>query len=162
VKRGRQKGLDWYLLDLAGLLDRLAARRYIADPAARPDWWTPYELPPELQSLKPVPDSRFFASGPEGRTQGGLFSLDGVHPTTIAYGIMAQEVINVMQLAGVQFVLGDGTTPRTGPVRVDFKRLIERDTLISDPPRSVSSDLKLIGWIDEKVDFFRRLLRLGA
>jgi len=162
VKRGRQKGLNWYILDLAGLLDRLAARRYIADPAARPDWWTPYELPAELQSLKPLPDSRFFASGPEGRTQGGLFSLDGVHPTTIAYGIMAQEVINVMQVAGVPFYLGDGSTLRTGPIRVDFKRLIQRDTLIADPPRSVSSDLKLIGWIDEKVDFFGRLLRLGV
>ncbi len=162
VRRGRQRGLDWYLLDLAGLLDRLAARRYITDPAARPDWWTPYELPAELQSLKPVPDSRFFASGPEGRTQGGLFSLDGVHPTTIGYGIMAQEVVNVMQTAGVTFFMGDGKTRRVGPVRVDFKRLIAHDTLIAHPPRSVSSDLRLIGWMDEKLDFFGRLLRLGV
>jgi len=94
--------------------------------------------------------------------QGGLFSLDGVHPTTIAYGIMAQEVIDVMQRAGVPFYLGDGSTLRTGPVRVDFKRLIQRDTLIADPPRSISSDLQLIGWIDEKLDFFPRLLRLGV
>jgi len=42
---------DWYLLDLAGLLDRLATRRYIADPGARPDWWTPYPLPPALQAF---------------------------------------------------------------------------------------------------------------
>jgi hypothetical protein len=37
------------------------------------------------------------------RTPGGLFALDGVHPTTIAYGLVAQELINVMQVAGVQF-----------------------------------------------------------
>jgi hypothetical protein len=144
--------LDWRLFEVAGLLDRLAARRFIDDPVARPAWWRKYELPPEIKALSPEPDSRFFASGPDGRTQGGLFSLDGVHPTTIGYGIMAQELINVMQGAGVPFYLGDGRTQRTGPVRVDFGRLISRDTLISNPPRSIASDLRLIGWIDEILD----------
>jgi hypothetical protein len=157
VRRARQRGTDWYLLDLAGVLDRLAVRRYIEDPAARPDWWTPYDLPPALQQLRPVPDSRFFGAGPEGRTQGGLFSLDGVHPTTIAYGIIAQEFIQVMQLAGVRFHYGDQKTERSGPVLVDFNRLIAQDTLICDPPRSFSSDLALLGWVDDKIDFFKRL-----
>ena len=153
VETARNDGLDWYLFEVAGLLDRLAARRYISDPLARPEWWRKYELPPELRALSPVPDSCFFVSGPEGRTQGGLFSLDGVHPTTVAYGILAQELINVMQqYAGVKFYLGDGQTKRTGPVRVDFGRLISRDTLISDPPRSLTSDLGLIGWVDEVLD----------
>lgn len=153
VEAARNDGLDWYLFEVAGLLDRLAARRYIDDPQARPAWWRKYELPPELGALSPEPDSRFFAAGPEGRTQGGLFSLDGVHPTTIGYGILAQELIDVMQQhAGVQFYLGDGKTKRTGPVRVDFGRLVSRDTLISDPPRSLTSDLRLIGWVDEILD----------
>jgi hypothetical protein len=157
VRRARQAGRDWYLLDLAGVLDRLAVRRYIDDPSARPNWWTPYELPPALQQLRPVPDSRFFGAGPEGRTQGGLFSLDGVHPTTIAYGIVAQEFIQIMQLAGVRFYYGDGRTERTGPVLVDFNRLIAQDTLICDPPRSFSADLSLLSWVDDKIDFFKRL-----
>jgi hypothetical protein len=152
VEVARKDGLDWRLFEVAGLLDRLAARRYIDDPVARPAWWRKYELPPEIKALSPEPDSRFFASGSDGRTQGGLFSLDGVHPTTIGYGIMAQELINVMQGAGVPFYLGDGRTRRTGPVRVDFGRLISRDTLISNPPRSIASDLRLIGWIDEILD----------
>jgi hypothetical protein len=76
----REDPRDWYLLDVAGLLDRLASRRYINDPAARPEWWTPYELPSALRRLIPAPDSRFFASGPDGRLTGGLFALDGVHP----------------------------------------------------------------------------------
>jgi len=83
VENARKSGLDWYLFEVAGLLDRLAACRYIEDPQAQPPWWRRYELPPELKALSPEPDSRFFTSGPEGRTQGGLFSLDGVHPTTI-------------------------------------------------------------------------------
>jgi len=160
VRDARKEGRDWFLLDTCGLLDRLAARRY-KQKRARPEWWTPYDLPPDLKELRPVPNSLFFASGPRGRTQGGLFSLDGVHPTTIAYGIVAQEVINVIQLAGVKFFFGDGKTERTGPVRVDFKRLIARDTLISDPPRSVTADLCLIGWLDEKLDLFTRAFRRG-
>lgn len=162
VRAARKAGRDWYLLDVAGLLDRLAARRYLTDATARPKWWRPYDLPPELEALTPKPTSRFFASGPQGRTEGGLFSLDGIHPTTVAYGILAQEFINVMQLAGVKFYAGDGTTERLGPVKVDFKRLVARDTLIADPPRSLSSDLKLVGWLDETLDFARRLFRLGA
>lgn len=157
VKKARGQKLDWYLLDVAGILDRLAARRYMDSPLARPAWWTPYELPPEMAALSPVPDSRFFSSGPQGRLQGGLFSLDGVHPTTVGYGIVAQEVINVMQRARVEFYFGDETTKRTGPVRVDFKRLIALDTLISDPPRSIQSDLRLLGWMDQHLGVFKRI-----
>lgn len=153
VRNARNEGRDWYLLDVAGILDRLAARRYIDDPLARPKWWSKYELPAELAALSPPPDSRFLQSDPRGRTAGGLFSLDGVHPTTIGYGILAQEVINIMQQhAGVEFRLGDDKTPRTGPVTVDFRRLVARDTLISDTPRSLTSDVRLIGWIDQTLD----------
>ena len=93
VERARDAGRDWYLLEIAGLLDRLAHRRFIDDPTARPAWWTPYPLPPALQALRPVPDSRFLtADGEGGRASGGLFSLDGVHPTTVGYGLIAQEI----------------------------------------------------------------------
>lgn len=151
---------DWYVFDIAGMLDMLAARRYLDDPTARPKWWSPYQLPPELANLNPKPDSRFFVGDRNGvRLQGGIFALDGVHPTTIAYGLMAQEFINIMQTAGVKFYKGDGVTERTGPVRVDFNRLLQLDTLISDPPKSIGTDLRLIGWFDEKVDFIKRMLR---
>lgn len=157
VRISRKEGRDWLLLDVAGLLDQLASRRYITDLQARPSWWTPYELPPELSRLSPKPDSRFFRSGPDGRTEGGLFSLDGVHPTTIGYGIIAQEFIRVMQQAGVRFFSGDGVTERTGPIRIDFERLLTLDSLMSSPPISLSSDLSLIGWLDETADVFGRL-----
>lgn len=150
---------DWYVLDVAGLLDRVAQRRYIDSIPARPPWWTQYELPAVLAELRPPPNSHFFASGPNGRTDGGLFTLDGVHPTTVCYGILAQEFISVMQLAGVKFLFGDGKTERAGTVNVDFKRLLVMDTLLSDPPRSFTSDLRLLGWLDEKVDVLTRMLR---
>lgn len=153
VRQARQQGKDWYLFETAGLLDRLAARRYLLDPSARPGWWNEvggqYPLPPELQALSPVPDSQFFISNSTGRRiQGGLFSLDGIHPTTIGYGILAQEMIKVMELAGVKFYGSSGNTPLPSPVQLDFKRLIALDTLISNPPRTVASVLDRISFID--------------
>jgi hypothetical protein len=155
VRAGRQQGKDWHLFEAAGLLDRLASRRYIEDPTAQPSWWTPYPLPPALQALSPVPTSQFFQSGAQGRTQGGLFSLDGIHPTTIGYGIMAQELINIMQKAGVKFYDSNGS-PYSGAI--DFNRLIQIDTLISKPPRNISSILNLVGWFDRNLNLMSGLL----
>ncbi len=153
----RHDGLDWLVLELAGTLDRLATRRFISSPWARPAWWTPYELPAALAALDPVPNTRFLRAGPQGRTDGGIFSLDGVHPTTSGYGLVAQEVIRVMEQAGVTFRGRDGT-PRTGPIDVDFDRLLRADTLMSDPPAIVSPTLSLLGWLDQQFDWVRRVL----
>lgn len=153
VADARRQGGDWYLLDTAGILDRLAYKRYMADPAARPDWWTPYPLPPELAALDPVPDTRFLTTVDGRRATGGLFSLDGVHPTTVGYGILAQELIRVMERAGVQFRMPDGSA-RPSPVHVDFDRLIRRDTLINHPPANLTSGLGVLGWADEVLDLF--------
>jgi hypothetical protein len=158
VRAARQAGKDWYLLDVAGLLDRLAARRYIDDPLARPGWWRPYDLPPALALLQPVPDSRFLTVGPQGRISGGLFSLDGVHSTTVGYGILAQELINVMRRAGVTFLQADGRTLRADPVTVDFQRLIRLDTLLTSPPGTLTAGLGVLRWADEVLDIFRRTL----
>jgi hypothetical protein len=59
---------------------------------------------------------------------------------------MAQELIKIMQLAGVKFYQSDGTE-RIGEVKVDFDRLIAEDTLISNPPRSLSSAVDF-NWYD--------------
>lgn len=158
VREERRAGRDWYVVDIAGVLDRFAARRYMEDLRARPDWWSPYPLPAALQALRPVPDARFLTSDGEKRATGGLFSLDGVHPTTIGYGIVAQEIINVMQRAGVQFMRPDGRTPRPGPVTVDFARLIQRDTLLHRPPANLTAGLGIIGWADQAADIIRRVL----
>ena len=157
VADARRAGRDWYLLDVAGLLDRLASRRYLDNVEARPPWWRPYPLPPELAALRPVPDSRFLTSDGTGRRSGGLFSLDGIHPTTVGYGIV-QELIDIMVRAGVQFMAPNGRTPRVGPIRVDFSRLIRRDTLLNRPPTNVTAGLEVLAWADETLDLFRRVV----
>jgi hypothetical protein len=156
VEKAREDGLDWYVFELGGLLDRLATKRYIADPAARPAWWTPYPLPPALAGLDPVPNTRFFASGPEGRTDGGLFSLDGIHPTTISAGVIANEVMAVMNRAQVVFRKPTGEV-RPPPVGVDFGRVLAADTLINSPPTSLSSNLATLGWLDDRLGWVRAI-----
>lgn len=157
VRTARTTGADWLLMDTAGLLDRLASRRYIEDMTARPPWWRPYQLPPQLKALAPEPNSHFITSDGTGRTDGGLFSLDGVHPTTIAYGIVAQELINVMLAAGVWFRHSDGSV-RTAPVTVDFDRLIRRDTLVNQPPANLDSTLNILAWAQSTLGLLKRTL----
>jgi hypothetical protein len=40
------------VLDIAGILDRLAYRRYVIDDDARPDWWQPYDLSDAIASCR--------------------------------------------------------------------------------------------------------------
>ncbi len=163
VRQARLEGRDWYLLELCGLLDRLASRRYIEDPSARPDWWNEvggqYQLPPELEAITPTLNSCLFRSeAGKGRTDGGLFSLDGIHPTTVGYGIMAQEIIKIMHLAGVKFYKQDGST-RQGEVKVDWRPLIAQDSLISQTPDNIDSVLDFVGGIDKYLNLFSGMLR---
>lgn len=158
VRAGRKEGRDWYLFEMVEILDRLASRRFFEQPQVQPEWWSPYELPPALQALNPVPDSCFFRSNARGRIAGGLFSLDGIHATTIGYGVIAQELIKVMQTAGVEFFDDQGQT-RSGDVQIDFDRLIALDSLISRPPRLIQDVINTIGWFDSTFGVMNNVLK---
>jgi hypothetical protein len=164
ARRGAEKDArDWLVLDVAGLLDRLASRRYIEDVNARPSWWSQYPLPGPVAALKPTIDSRFLAGdGKGGRADGGLFSLDGVHPTTVAYGMIAQELMTIMRGAGVIFRHAGDQSVRSDPVTVDFDRLIRRDTLVRKPPQNLTPGLKTLGWADEALDLVRNAIHLDG
>jgi hypothetical protein len=45
-----------------------------------------------------------------------------------------------------------------GPIRVDFARLIRRDTLLNRPPTNVTAGLEVLAWADETLDLFRRVV----
>jgi hypothetical protein len=122
VTTARQDGRNWFVLDVCGILDALAERRYITDPAAaeRNDWHR-YVLPPPIADLT----TRFFLSNAKGRIQGGLFGLDAIHPTTSGYGIIAEAVLDILR--------GDGVPAQP----VDFGALLTRDILNSNPPALV-------------------------
>ncbi len=163
VRRQRQAGRDWYLFEMSGMLDRFAYRRYISQPDARPSWWDEvggqYPVPDALvpPQLTPELDTAFFQAGPTGRTAGGWFALDGVHPTTIGYGMVAQAIVDILHgSAGVKFY-DDAGAERSAPA-IDFAKLRDSDTLISDPPRTLADDLAIVGHLNEKIDILAHLL----
>ncbi|MFH5831470.1 hypothetical protein ACG2F4_02895 [Halalkalibaculum sp. DA3122] len=55
--------------------------------------------------------------------KGGIFSLDGIHPTTIGYGLMAHLYYETMKDNGVKFDRA-----------LDWDFIIRNDTLVTDPP----------------------------
>ena len=118
--RTAESARDWLVLDLCELLDRMAFRRYIDSPDSRPSWWDrkSYQMPAALATLSPPPDTRFFLSDHSGRLQGGLVALDGVHPTTVGYSILAQEMLDVLSHAD----------PDLSEQHVDFARWRDLDT----------------------------------
>ncbi len=129
VRHARAEGREWMLFDLCGLLDDLAYRRYQHDAdAAERNTWAGFELPGPIADL----DTRFFLSDENGRRQGGLFGLDGIHPTTSGYGLLAQQVLDLIGLSR------PGTTP------IDFAALRAKDTLNSKPPALVSALLEMV------------------
>ena len=65
-----------------------------------------------------------------------------------------------MELAGVPFD-GPAGRRRPSPVEVDFERLVQADTLVSNPPSTVLSTLDLLSWLDQLTDWASRLLPFG-
>jgi hypothetical protein len=149
---------DWYYFDACGLLDSMAYRRYLDNPrpGTLPPGWEPYVFPKEFDAISPFPDTRFITSDQKGAMTGGLIGLDGVHPTTLCYGIVAQEIIKVMELAGVQFKDSDGKT-RGGPVTVSWDRLIKAEPLVQKPLKTLSETLGTVGELMEGANLGRFL-----
>ena len=66
-------------------------------------------------NLKPTPNVLRFETCNNRRKNGGLFSLDCFHPTTIGYGLIAEEFLRVMKEAKV---------PDADPGQLNWQRII--------------------------------------
>ncbi|MGI8459842.1 MAG: hypothetical protein ACR2LI_17225 [Propionibacteriaceae bacterium] len=151
VATARRAGLDWQVVDVGAALDQLATRRNQASSAAYPNAGAPDPLPVEYTGLSTL----FFGSDDDGvRTQGGLFGLDGVHPSTAAYGIVAASFLEVITGTDVAVVGPDGA-------RVDFTRVLAHDTLNQDPPPGLDRLRRWLGDLDRRLDPLQRLLGRG-
>lgn len=149
VERARADGFDWRVVDLSRVLDRLAVRRN-DELGDRPADLPPYPLPPALAGLT----TEFLRAGPDGRIlAGGLIGLDGIHPTTAGYGLVAQEVIDAMVEAGVDFDRDGGLGSR-----LDFARVRDSDTLLAAPPTSIDGVFRVLRRLEPGFEAARRLL----
>lgn len=61
-----------------------------------------YDFPDYFDFIYPMVNTKYYHTDSEGRVrQGGLFTLDGVHPSAISQGLLAYEFLKVMNAAGV-------------------------------------------------------------
>ncbi|MFH0919101.1 MAG: hypothetical protein V1913_01955 [Fibrobacterota bacterium] len=80
----------FHVVDIFSSFNQIAWQRNNGKPT--------YEFPPAFAQASPKVDSRYYHADVQGRlVRGGLFSLDGLHPTAIAQGLLAHEFIKVME-----------------------------------------------------------------
>jgi hypothetical protein len=125
----------FYLVDIGSVLSDMALKRNAYMP--------PYKYPNFFDYVYPKIDTRYYGTTREGDIMsGGLFSLDGVHPTAIGQGLIAYEFLKVMKKAKV--FTGN---PETA---IDWKSIFNSDTLYSDPIGLMSElydNIELKEWI---------------
>jgi hypothetical protein len=116
---GRQR---YFLVDANRALSEMAWKRNNGQPT--------YALPPALTYLDPPVNTKFYHATRNGQlVQGGIFGLDGVHPTVIGQGLVAHEFLKTMAAAGVIDIGGQVIDPNG----LDWETIIEEDRLYSDP-----------------------------
>lgn len=173
VREAQQRG--WHVIDLCRVLDDLAFRRSHGRPR--------YDLPGALiRALKRNPATAFRVR-PDGEVlldtrfmripavppaadaetaawqtafKGGLFGLDGVHPTTTGYGIVAHEVLSAFQAAGV---------PGADPTKLDWDAIVGADTLLTETPALLVSLERTLDALFAKLPLdhlIKKLAGLGA
>lgn len=110
----------YHIVDLGGVLSQMAWKRNRGQPT--------YVFPEELRFSYPVPDTKYYDVRPNGIIDGGgIFSLDGIHPTATAHGIIAWEFMKVMLDAKVK-----GMDEKA---KLDWKSILESDRLRTEPIR---------------------------
>ena len=134
IIRAEAAARGFEVVDVAALIDALDWNRHHGAP--------PFPLPPAIADL----DSRFFEIGDDGaRRQGGLVSLDGMHPTTCGYGLFAQEFVNAIR------------AHEPGVADVDFDEVRSLDTLVSAPPRTLHDAYGMLAALERRLHLSRWL-----
>ena len=71
--------------------------------------------------------------------RGGFFALDGVHPTTTGYGVVAYHILEAMQAAGIQ---------GANPANLNWDEIVANDTLLCSPPPLLEDIVSFLGHVD--------------
>jgi len=127
----------FYLVDLSTALSAMALKRNNYRPT--------YEFPDYFRYIHPMIDTRYYGTTRNGEVKaGGIFSLDGVHPTAVGQGLIAYEFLKVMAHAG----------SCSGSVanNIDWKKVFEKDDLYSQP-------ISLLGELYDNAEFKKWIVK---
>jgi hypothetical protein len=118
----------YHLVDTCGVLESLAFKRNAGQ--------VEYDFPDYFDFVYPRVDTKYYHADRHGRLrQGGLFGLDGVHPTAIGQGIVAREFLEVMKRSGVNV-----------DAELDWPGIFASDRLYTEPI-SVMHELYNKDWL---------------
>jgi hypothetical protein len=111
--------VEYYLVDICDQLLRLALKRNHGKPK--------YDLPQEVIDLNKrhnrTVDTVYYTVDRTGKmSNGGVFSLDGVHPTALGHGLIAREFLEGFKRAKVPTVRG-----------LDWNGIAASDSLYTNP-----------------------------
>jgi hypothetical protein len=163
AEEARRRG--WHLMNACLWLDKLAYRRQ----GGRPTYIFPREFiaalnshsvlsylaPPDDDPTNVRLDTRFLSLDVGDRrriTQGGFFSLDGIHPTTVGYALTAFEFLQVMNNAWQ-----DAGLPQVDLTETWWRAAISADALLVDPPGNLDNLRGLLRFLAGR-GFLRDLL----
>jgi hypothetical protein len=116
-KQNEQYGQSprYYTVDISKAFEELAFKRNKGQPS--------YEFPPFFEFVYPKVNTKYYHANVNGElTQGGLVSLDGIHPTTIGHGILAYEFLKKMNEAEV-----------VNDCELDWENIFANDLLYTKP-----------------------------
>lgn len=129
VKAAQDQGMSWHIVDTADILDRLAVKRnHLLDSPEEPliAYYRSLGIDDHpLTRFEPIPNTLLLETNDSTRTNGGLFSLDSVHPSTVGYGIVAEAFLRKMNEVRVE---------GANPSHLDWNQIIAQDRLLTSPP----------------------------
>ncbi len=71
--------------------------------------------------------------------RGGFFALDGVHPTTTGYGVVAYHILEAMKAHGIE---------DADPANLKWDEIVANDTLLTSPPPLLEDVVSVLGRLD--------------
>jgi hypothetical protein len=129
----------YLLIDMAGALDKLAYKRNAGNPT--------YEFPSYFDFVYPKVNTKYYYADKSAHlVQGGLFTLDGVHPSAIAHGLLAYEILKQLRDA---HIVADAELP--------WSTIFANDRLYQEPI-SIMQELYNKDWLGQLVVHAIRLL----
>ena len=122
---GRER---YHIVDTNKALTQLAWKRNGGLPT--------YDLPKRLAFRHPQVNTKYYHANRNGELrQGGIFSLDGVHPTEIGHSLIAREFLKKMHEVGV--TKSDGS-PIDADTDLPWDEIVRSDTLYRTPIRQMT------------------------
>ncbi|MEA5414229.1 hypothetical protein [Synechococcus sp. BA-132 BA5] len=127
------------VVDISKVLTDMAWKRNSGMPR--------YELPPELAWVYPPLNTKFYRVDAAGKmADGGVFGLDGIHPTVIGQGLIAWEFLKAFQKHG----------SASADAFLNWDRIIKDDELYQNPIAVIRDIVEN----DEAVNFLVQVVSL--